>query len=121
MEKGPLTNEKICKKFKSQFDLVNYAIKLAENMIKSGRDCRVKIDSQNRALQVMSEIIQDKDYFDEIIVEEVPVVEETRRSERYDRFDRHDRNENRERMEEGGRRGFSKSTDRKKARKILAE
>ena len=31
--KDPLTNEKIIKKFESQFDLVNYAIRLAENMI----------------------------------------------------------------------------------------
>ena len=28
-----LTNEKMKSKFKSSFDLVNYAIKLAENMI----------------------------------------------------------------------------------------
>jgi hypothetical protein len=65
-----LTNEKILKKFKSQFELVNYAIRLAENMIHTGRDPRVKTDAQNRALQIVEEIEQDKDRFDEIIIEE---------------------------------------------------
>jgi DNA-directed RNA polymerase subunit omega len=65
--KDPLTNEKIVKKFESQFDLVNYAIRLAENMIYSGRDSRVKIDCQNRALQILGEIALGKDIFDEII------------------------------------------------------
>ena len=68
-----LTNEKILKKFKSQFELVNYAIKLAENMIHTGRDTRVKTEAQNRALQIVQEIEQDKDRFDEIIKEEVVV------------------------------------------------
>jgi len=61
-----LTNEKIIKKFKSQFELVNYAIKLAENMIRTGRDSRVKTESQNRAMQVLSEIAHNKDHFDDI-------------------------------------------------------
>ncbi|CCB86815.1 MULTISPECIES: hypothetical protein [Parachlamydia] len=65
--KSSLTNEKISRKFGNQFDLVNYAIKLAENMIKTGRDARVRTDSQNRALQVLAEISEDKDRFDEII------------------------------------------------------
>lgn len=64
--KDPLTNEKIIKKFESQFDLVNYAIRLAENMIYSGRDSRVKVDCQNRALQILGEIALGKDVFDEI-------------------------------------------------------
>ena len=46
--RDPLTNEKIIQKFESQFDLVNYAIRLAENMIHSGRDARVKLDCENR-------------------------------------------------------------------------
>jgi len=69
--KDQLTNEKIAKKFNSLFELVNYAIKLAENMIHTGRDTRVKIDSQNRSLQVLSEIVNDKDRFDEIIEDEI--------------------------------------------------
>ena len=48
------------KKFKSSFDLVNYAIKLAENMIKTGRDARVKSDVQNRAMLILEEIRRGK-------------------------------------------------------------
>jgi hypothetical protein len=64
-----LTNEKITKKFSSQFELVNYAIKLAENMMLTGREARVKTNTQNRSLQVLGEILNNKDRFDEIIVE----------------------------------------------------
>lgn len=65
--KEQLTNEKISKRFVSQFELVNYAIKLAENMIDSGRDARVKMDTQNRSLLVVSEILHNKDRIDEIV------------------------------------------------------
>lgn len=113
--KSPLTNEKVSKKFKSQFELVNYAIKLAENMIRTGRDSRVKIDSQNRALQIVNEIVHDKDQFDEIPEVEAVAVVEIRRSDRYERHsDRHQ-----ERKEEY--RPPSKSSERKKPRKILAD
>jgi hypothetical protein len=69
MEKKPkvhLTNEKMTGKFKSSFDLVNYAIKLAENMIYSGREARVKSEIQNRAMLILEEIHEGKDQFDEI-------------------------------------------------------
>lgn len=65
-KKVPLTNEEIRKKFKSSFELVNYAIKLAENMINTGRDARVKSDVQNRALLILEEIQEGRDQFDEI-------------------------------------------------------
>lgn len=68
--KEQLTNEKIRKRFVNQFELVNYAIKLAENMIRTGRDPRVKVDSHNRSLQVIGEIASGKDYLDEIFEEE---------------------------------------------------
>lgn len=68
-KKDNFTNEKLSKKFVSQFDLVNYAIRLAENMIKTGRDPRVNIGNQNRSMQILAEIAQDKDFFDEIIDE----------------------------------------------------
>jgi DNA-directed RNA polymerase subunit omega len=100
--KDQLTNEKIRKKFVSQFELVNYAIKLAENMIQSGRDPRVKIESQNRSLQVLSEILNDKDRFDEIIYAE----EEAPRQE----YKRNDESNFKE-----------KNSDRKRSRKVLAE
>lgn len=61
-----LTNEEMTSKFKSSFDLVNYAIKLAENMIKTGRDARVKSEIQNRAMLIVEEIYEGKDQFDEI-------------------------------------------------------
>ncbi|WP_068467847.1 hypothetical protein [Candidatus Protochlamydia phocaeensis] len=60
------TNEMLAKKFKSNFELVNYAISLAENMIKSGRDARVKSEVQNRAMLILEEIQEGKDQFDEI-------------------------------------------------------
>lgn len=111
--KDYLTNEKVRKKFTSQFDLVNYAIKLATNMIMTGRDSRVKIDSQNRAMQVISEILNGKDQFDEIIVRE----EEPANGAVY-------RNQSREKhsgREEDERDAAPKLKERKKARKILVE
>ena len=66
-KKTTLTNEDLKKKFgASNFELVNYAIKLAENMIKTSRDARVKSDMQNRALLVLEEIIEGKDQFDTV-------------------------------------------------------
>lgn len=66
MEKK-VTHEYLSKKFKNRFDLVNYAIRLAENMIKSGREPRVRADTQNRAMLILGEIHEGKDVFDEII------------------------------------------------------
>ncbi len=68
-----LTNELVKKKFVSQFDLVNYAIKLAVNMIHTGREGRVKIDSHNHATQILSEIISGKDHFENVISKEKEV------------------------------------------------
>lgn len=51
----PLTNEELAKKFKSNFELVNHAIKMAENMIRTGRD-RIEAEFQNRAMMVLEEI-----------------------------------------------------------------
>lgn len=65
-KKTTFTNEKLSKKFKSNFELVSYAIELAENMIKTGRDARVKSDIQNRAMLILEEISEGKDKFDEI-------------------------------------------------------
>jgi hypothetical protein len=63
-----LTNEDVTGKFKSSFELVNYAIQLAENMIRTGRDARVKSEIQNRAMLILEEIHEGKDQFDEIQV-----------------------------------------------------
>jgi hypothetical protein len=63
-----LTNEMLYKRFKSQFDLVNYAFKLAENMVISGRGPRVPTQCQNPAFQVLCEIAANRD-----ILEDLPV------------------------------------------------
>lgn len=67
-KKNELTTEDLKKKFTSQFELVNYAIRLAENMIKSGRGPRMKTDIQNRSLQILEEIATGRDEFDDIAV-----------------------------------------------------
>lgn len=64
---SPLTNEELAKKFKSNFELVNYAIKLAENMIKTGRGAPVESEFQSRALLVLAEITAGKGNLDENI------------------------------------------------------
>jgi len=71
--KQQFTNEKMLGKFKSLFELVNYSISLAENMIRTGRDARVKSDVQNRAMLVLAEISEGKDQFDEIKTPEVSI------------------------------------------------
>ena len=62
-----LTNEGISKNFSNQFDLVNYAIKLAVNMIQSGREPRVRLNTENPALLTLAEIAEGKDTFIEIV------------------------------------------------------
>ena len=42
-----LTGERLRKRFKSQFDLVLYAIKVAKNVVATGREPRVNNDIQN--------------------------------------------------------------------------
>lgn len=61
-----LTNELLKSRFKNQFDLVNYAIKLADNLIKTGRPPRVKLAIENPALQVLAELEEGKDKLEEI-------------------------------------------------------
>jgi len=57
-----LTNEGLGKeRFESQFDLVNHAIQIAEDMIATGRDPYVKTESRSRATQILAEISADKD------------------------------------------------------------
>lgn len=66
MEKKTLTNEHLRERFTNQFDLVNYAIQLAENMIHSGREPLVRSDKQNKAFLILEEIRQRKDMFKEV-------------------------------------------------------
>lgn len=61
-----LTIESVAKKFESQFDMVNHAIKLIVNMIHTHRPARVKTVSKNPAAQVIAEMRAGKDYLEEI-------------------------------------------------------
>lgn len=65
-KKDPLTKEAIRQKFKSQFDLVNYAIKLSKQFIHSGRAPRIRGDNKNPAVIIIGEIEEGKDQFDDI-------------------------------------------------------
>lgn len=123
--KDRLTNEKLRKKFKSQFDLVRYAISLAENMILTGRETRIKTDVQNRAMQILEEIALGKDKFDEIPVKPEPsdprfIKHDEPRSGRYN-----EAREPSDRRESRGKKTMmdvtSKGSSHKKARKIFAE
>jgi hypothetical protein len=62
-----LTNEDLLKRFTNQFDLVRYAIRLAENAIHSGREIDVDTDSQNLAFQILTEIAERKEKFQELL------------------------------------------------------
>jgi len=81
-EKIYLTNEHVSKRFSSSFQLVTYAIKLAKNMIQTGRSCRTHTIIQNKAFQILLEIGDGTDKFDTVWVEEeerqevLPTLEE---------------------------------------------
>lgn len=103
-QKEKLTNELFRQKFQSQFDLVRYAIRLAENMIRTGRGPRVKIDIENPAMEILAEIAAGKDHFDEI-AEVIPEPkEEHHKPERFN-------------AKESGS-DFPKHSERKKSRII---
>jgi hypothetical protein len=57
-----LTTEYLKKNSKSSFDLVNYSIHLAKDMMSADRSCRVPTLIQNRAYQVLLEIGEHKDF-----------------------------------------------------------
>ena len=57
-----LTTEYLKKNAKSSFDLVNYSIELAKDMMATDRYCRVPTQIQNRAYQVLLEIGEHKDF-----------------------------------------------------------
>lgn len=60
-----LTSERLRKRFTSQFDLVNYAIQIAENVVSTGRDVNVKTEVQNPAYNILEEIALHKEVFAE--------------------------------------------------------
>ncbi|MGA8164213.1 MAG: hypothetical protein WB791_04210 [Waddliaceae bacterium] len=61
MERENLTNEKVRTRFTNQFDLINHAIKLAEDLIKSGRHLREHTTTDNPALQAIEELLSHED------------------------------------------------------------
>lgn len=74
--KETLTNESVRLKFVSQFELVNYAIKLANQMIFSGRGPRVEIDNNNPAVIIIEEIDEGQDHLDDVIVVSKEIIKE---------------------------------------------
>jgi|LakMenEpi03Aug12_release.lakeMendotaPanAssembly.Ray.scaffolds.fasta_scaffold01500_32 hypothetical protein len=88
MEKETLTNELIRKKCASQFELVNYAIRLAEYYIKSGKELE-NFYGKNPALQVIS-AINDK----QETLREIPEILEDEEEE--DKGSFHSRNDEKE-------------------------
>lgn len=61
-----LTIESVAKKYDSQFEMVNHAIRLITNMIHTHRPARVKTASKNPAAQVIAEMRAGKDHLEEI-------------------------------------------------------
>ena len=57
-KKKDLTNEYLAKKFENNFKLVGHAISVATDMIKSGRDSKIRHSEyqQNKAMLVFEEI-----------------------------------------------------------------
>ena len=58
--KDCLTNELLQKRFPSQFDLVRYAIRKAENEIRTGKEHTHTTGNQNLAFSILSEIANHK-------------------------------------------------------------
>ena len=78
--KDQKTNELLKNRFDNNFELVNYAIALAENMMQTGRDARLKLAIRNPAYVVLEEIAQGKDHLDEV-VEYAPIEYEEKKPE----------------------------------------
>lgn len=70
--KDRITSEFIKSKFTNQFDLVNHAIKLVENMIVSGRSARVRTEviGLNPTSIILAEITENKDYLEDLLNDE---------------------------------------------------
>jgi hypothetical protein len=69
-----LTNEQLNKRFKNQFDLVRYAIRFAENCVRSGHAPDTQDESENLAFQVLAAIAENKEHFEEIPVKVIPEI-----------------------------------------------
>lgn len=69
MEKATIvfTNEKLSKRFKSNFELVNYAIHLAEDRIRAGRDAH-EISNENLVISVVKDLVTGKEILVPVMV-----------------------------------------------------
>lgn len=69
MEKATtvFTNERLSKKFKSSFELVNYAIHLAEDRIRAGRDIH-EVNNENLVISVVKDLVSGKEILVPIVV-----------------------------------------------------
>lgn len=61
-----LTNERLRNMFENQFELVNYAIKLAEHFISSGKEPFANQNNQNLASKILRLIVSGKDRYREV-------------------------------------------------------
>ena len=57
--KDKLTCESLAKKFKSPFELANYAMKVARNMLETGRRSKINVGIDNPARMALEEIEAD--------------------------------------------------------------
>lgn len=70
-----LTNERLRNMFENQFELVNYAIKLAEYFIKSGKEPFIYQTNQNLATKILRIIESGKDRYREMPDEKTFIIE----------------------------------------------
>lgn len=70
-----LTNERLRNMFENQFELVNYAIKLAEYFIKSGKEPFAYQTNQNLVTKILKIIESGKDRYREMPDEKTFIIE----------------------------------------------
>jgi DNA-directed RNA polymerase subunit omega len=64
-----LTNERKYKKFKSQFELVNFAINVARHMIRAGVDTDEFSDGENITHEILDDIEDNPDRLSQMIAD----------------------------------------------------
>lgn len=76
MEKyvSSLTNEKLTRRFKNQFDLVNHTIKVAGNLISTGRAPQVEVDIKNPAVQALAEVECGRELLESVITKKIETM-----------------------------------------------
>ncbi len=90
--KGTLTTEALGKRFNNSFELVNYSIKFARDLIMSGHTLKIDCDAKNVAHQVLQAVGSGKLLADLSVPKQVAapveeVVEEFEVEEEEEEFD----------------------------------